>query len=332
MLRFFSLLTGDRYATLAKHGPVSHRKVIAMGTGLLLVTGLWFFIGINLGMNAFGMKPFLALALGAAMSGVVFLVDRMVLLGSGKHWCIVTTRITLALLMSILGGIGLDLYILRAEIEQTVVGMHREAQAEVVYSLGQRFAPERDQLAMGVERARQELAAAEADWRKELDGTGGTGRYGAGAVARAKERMVQERKSALDDAQQRADLLAQRVAAEQKVRTTELAKAQRATGLFDRIHAMKSYIFSDLIATVVYVLLTILLVLVELSPLVVKYGFPTTAYEQGIELANHMHCEQMKLIASKYQQHIAHYATMSVAEQGSRARLQAISEAYQGLN
>lgn len=332
MLRFFSILTGDRYATLAKHGPVSRRKVIAMGSGLLLVTGLWFFIGVNLGMNAFGMKPLGALALGASMSTVVFLVDRMVLLSSGKHWSIVSTRIALALSMSFLGGIGLDLYILRAEIEQTVVGMHREAQAEVATLLAQGFADERDALASGVERARQELAAAEADWRKELDGTGGTGRYGAGAVARAKERMVQDRKKALADAQQRADLLAQKITAEQQARTTELVKAQRKTGPFDRIHAMKSYIISDTMVLTVYVLLTILLILVELSPLVVKYGFPTTAYEQGIAAANHMHCEHMELMARKQEQFNARYAAMSVEELRSRARLKAISEAYQGLN
>ncbi|MCO5275833.1 MAG: DUF4407 domain-containing protein [Flavobacteriales bacterium] len=330
MLHFFSILTGDRYATVAKHGPVSRRKVIAMGSGLLLVTGLWFFIGFNLGMNAFGMKPFPALALGASMSAVVFLVDRMVLLSSGKHWGIVVSRIALALLMSFLGGIGLDLYILRAEIDQTVVGMHREAQAEMASSLAMGYADKQNDLALVVEHARQELAAAEAAWLKELDGTGGTGRYGAGAVARSKERLVHDRKGALADAQQRADLLSQKIAAEQLARTSTLAQAQRATGLFDRIHAMKNYIATDPLVRIVYLLLTLLLILVELSPLVVKYGFPTTAYEQGIEAANHMHCEQVRLLAHKQEQFNARSAAMSVEELRSRARLQAITEAYQG--
>ncbi len=57
MLRFFSLLTGDRHAILKTHSPASRKKVVAMGMGLLLVTGLWVFTGYNLAVNAFGFTP-----------------------------------------------------------------------------------------------------------------------------------------------------------------------------------------------------------------------------------------------------------------------------------
>jgi hypothetical protein len=332
MLRFFALLTGDRHELLQKHGPASRRKVVAMGSGLLLVTGLWIFTGFNMGSNVFGMDAAPAIGLGLGCGAVVFLVDRMLLLGVGVHWSTAATRTALAVLMSIIGSMGLDLYIMRAEIGQTLVEVHREAHAGMMEAITQRHATEQAAAEQAIAQARTELAAAERDWRNEMDGTAGSGRYGVGAVARAKGHIVQDRRKALADARQHAQQIQDRKAAEQAAKADELARAQASGGLFERVHAMHRYMVSDPLVLIAYVFLTLILVLVELSPLLMKLGLPKTAYERGIEVADQKQRERLDALATMQQRIYAQAAAMSVEEQRARARMKAISDSYYGLN
>ncbi|MCC6401940.1 MAG: DUF4407 domain-containing protein [Flavobacteriales bacterium] len=332
MLRFFALLTGDRHAVLAQHGPASRRKVVAMGSGLLLVTGLWVFTGFNLATNVFGMDVRPAVATGFVLGTVVFMVDRLFLLGMNGHRSVVATRLALALLMSIIGGIGLDLYFMRSEIEQTLIHVHQEDRTRMMEAIDHRYAQQRAKAQQATAGARMALAAAETDWRQEMDGSAGTGRYGVGAVARAKGAIVDDRKLDLAAAQAQESRLYALVAAEQQAKAAQLDSAQRKGGLFERIHAMHRYMVSSPLVLVSYLVVTIILVLFELSPLLVKLGYPKTAYEQGVELADQLEQERMNAIRIAQGRFNQRFAAMSAEEHRAQARLVAITNAYNRLS
>lgn len=332
MLRLFALLTGDRYNVIKQHGPASRKKVVAMGSGLLLVTGLWFVTGLNIGLNILSISSWSAIALAIGLGAVVLMVDRMILLGDRVKSLVAVARIVLAVGMSIFGSISLDLFILRSEIGQTLAQVHQEDHAAMLQSVRQQHEEGLRAARSAVEEASRALATAEADWKHEMDGSAGSGRYGVGTVARAKGQLVLDRKRDLEYAQERAEVLDDRIREEQRVKGAALTHAQRTGGIFERIHALHRYLHSDRMVMVGYVLLFLITLLVELSPLLAKSGFPRTAYEHEVEFTDRTQRERLDSMVSVQRQHRARITAMSAEERIARSRVQDITTAYRSMN
>ncbi len=332
MLRFLTFLTGDRYIALKKFGPASQRKVIATSTGLILVTILWFLNGFNLGLNAFEMDQTEALGLAIGMSTIVFMIDRMVLLCINGSKALVIGRVTLALLMAILGGIGLDLYVMRTEIQQTMAQIHEERRTVELNSSQARYAADLLNAENALTNTEIALANAEADWASEMDGTSGSKHYGVGSVAKAKERILIDRKSRLTAAQLDLEQLKDRLLKEQRQKVAKLDREFLTNGLFARIHAMHRYMTADRLVLISYVFLTMFFVLIELSPLLIKFGFPKTAYERAIEVEDQLERGKLDMIAASHERHNAYVSRLSLSEHNSLHRLQEISRAYNGMS
>lgn len=333
MLRFFALLTGDRYSVLRAHTPASRKKVVAIGMGLLLVTGLWVFTGYNLGVNAFGMAPSSAAITGLVLGVVAFTLDRMVLLAIGSSRLLTAMRLLIALLMAVIGGVGLDLWLLRSEIDQTLLTKHEAQAEERSIQVQSHYVDEQRKADEDVSRARIAKEGAIAAWLLEMNGhPSGTGRYGHGKVARAKEMLVKQRERELQEALARQSAL--HVIAQQK-RTEaldRLASVQEQPGLFDRLRAMHQYVFGDPLILTAYILISLVLVLLELSPLLIKLGARKTSYEEEVERADELHREHTATMALVQQQMYARQRAMGHSEREAMARLQAITAQYHGMN
>ena len=333
MLRFFALLTGDRYAVLRTHLPASRKKVVAMGMGLLLVAGLWVFTGYNLGVNAFGLGRRVALLIGLSLGVVVFSLDRMVLLASGTSKLLASARVLIALLMAVIGGVGLDLCLLRAEIDQTLLTMHEMEAKERSAQVGVHYEEEQKRADQEVAQARMAKEAAIAAWVQEMNGhPSGTGHYGHGKVAKAKEALARKREKELDEALARQAVVKHTAEQEREEALVRLASVQEVPGLFDRLRAMHQFIGKDLFVKLAYGIISLLLVLIELSPLLIKLGTPQTAYEDEAEKADRLHRERTAAMAHIQQQLYARQRNMGQTEREAMARLRAITEQYHSMN
>jgi hypothetical protein len=323
MLRFFSQLTGDSYELVRQHGPASRKKVIAMGTGLLLVSVLWLLTGFNLALNALGLTMPTALCIGAALGTAVFMLDRMIILGTGQSKFIAAIRVLLALLMAIIGGIGLDLCLLRSEIDQTLVSVHRERVEAAREAIRSAHAPEMEQAVDRVRVAREAKEAATSHWLAELNGSpNGTGRYGNGSVAKAKKGLVDLGISELQVAETELADLSKRVEKAEADELLSIKQAQLGPALFDRIHAMHRYLLSDPVVMIAYLIISFILVLFELSPLMAKWGMEVTAYESGARVADQMQREMTLLREELFRAQVARWRTMTPVERQAVSELQ----------
>ncbi len=333
MLRFFALLTGDRYVVLNQHGPASRKKVVAMGMGLLLASCLWLLSGYNLGANVLGFAPLTAIGFGCVVGGLVFAMDRIIILSVGRSLSLVVLRIVLASLLAIVGGTALDLVAFRSEIDQTLVEIHQEKTQELAAGLDAKHGSALANARAEVMLARQALTGAEQDWKDELNGSpSGSGRYGEGAVAKAKERLVQERQASVEAAVLHLkDLEADLNGAKQES-TARIAKAQATPGLIERIHALHRYISSDRAVLVGYILITLILIGFELSPLIAKMACDTTAYEAELALADQIQRERVQAIARNQLVFHARQAALSARELDALATLRAVASSHHGMN
>ncbi|MCL4283297.1 MAG: DUF4407 domain-containing protein [Flavobacteriales bacterium] len=328
MLRFYSLLTADPYDQLIKHGPVSRKKVAIMGMSLLLVAGMWTLIGAAL-FRVVAEWPWpYCIGAGFLAGLVVFSVDRMILLQSGKHWAPITIRAILSLITATLGSVGIDLLVLHKEIDQTLVVVHQEEQADLKARVQVEHNKAWTDAQQAVARTQQALHAAEQDWKAELEGSGGTQRYGAGPVARAKRQLVNQRQRDLATAQDQLARLQADIGQQQGAQLASLAAAQQGNGLFERIHALHRYVMADGFVQTGYILLFLFFFLVEVFPLIAKYGGRKTSYELEIETVDHLQQAHTRSVRTQRDKHDARVTAMSAEELRARTRLQDIQRAY----
>lgn len=329
MLRFFALLTGDRHAILLTHSPASRKKVVAMGMGLLLVTGLWIFTGYNLAVNAFDFTPTAGVFVGLVLGCVVFSLDRMILLGTSGKGLMPALRVSLAILMSLVGGVGIDFVLLHSEIDQSLASIHEGSLSESRVQVEVRYADRLNKAKVDVDQAKSDEEQAVASWVQEMNGApSGTGKYGAGKVAAAKRSLVEKQEVELQAALLGQAHVLSEMNAEVDQAMRQLKELQRSPGLFDRLHAMHRYMGKDLTVLVAYWIITLIMFLVELSPVLVKWGMGKTAYEEEIELADQLHRERSatsRILQQRLQERQRMY---SLDEHHALAQLQDITQQH----
>ena len=189
MMRFIASLTGDRASDLAKHTSHSRKKVIAIGTSLLLVSGIWFVIGYLMGSVVMGADRGTSLVLAAGLATVIFVVDRGIILVKTSPGWTLAVRVPLALLGAYLGTIGTDQAVFDADIRRVVAEMRSQRLLENERTLMLQSAPQEEVL-------REQLATATADHAEaleilnaEMDGTGRSSGYlGYGRIAHSEQR------------------------------------------------------------------------------------------------------------------------------------------------
>ncbi|MCB0809823.1 MAG: DUF4407 domain-containing protein [Flavobacteriales bacterium] len=303
MLKLFALLTNSPLAQLRAHGPVSINKVVAMGMGLLGVTLFWTAISFGIAYHLFECGVLGSLGAALFAGGFVFTIDRIIILGKGKDRLMAGVRIGLSVIIALLGGVCLDLLLLKSEVEQELVAIHQDQVTHAMDRITDRHSAELDQARERVEHAHEEAVLAESRYVAEINGSpSGSGRYGVGQVAREKGRLLRQRQEELAREQQQLTLLETQVGQEREFEKATLQERQAAPTLFQRIHAMHRYLVKDWMVLVAYLMLTLAVMVFELTPLIVKYRTPTTSFEAEVEAVDRLkHARVASLIARQEQ-------------------------------
>lgn len=295
MLRVFATLTGDRYELLRKHGPASRKKVIALGMGMLIPVAIWFGVGYAMGTKVLDKSPWFSMAMGFAAATLIFFVDRSIVLMTSPDKKTANKRMVLAILMSILGGAAVELTIFDADIQRTLVTMHREQQEELAHRVDGQYT---SQLALAhkeVQHAEERFAQALAIWQAEMNGDrSGSGKSGRGAIADAKEQVVNARRQDREAAQARLEALERDQESDKEALLSKHMKAAEHPGILEHVQALHRFVLSDLVAFLTYVFFMFVMVRLELMPLQIKRNWATTSYDIGIEVQDQIRREELE--------------------------------------
>jgi len=166
----------------------SRRHILVLGWSLLVPATVWLILGFAISYQIFNATLAGSLAAGFIASFMVFTIDRIIVLSrGGVAWIF---RLGLALALSVMGGMVAD-----------VVFFGHDISAEM---LEREIASRKS----SVDSAAAVYDTANAQYLAEVDGTGGSGRYGFGTAAEMKRdnalacyQRYQLEKKALDSLQ-----------------------------------------------------------------------------------------------------------------------------------
>lgn len=194
LLRLFSGLFGYNYEVVKAQTTVSKQKIVTLGTLVLLPIAIWFFSGFYLSYILFEVNLRGSLAIGIGLGLAILIIDRAFIVLSKENGgnSFSNFRITVALISTILGSLAMDLMIfsqdlteyrtkkLKTSREETAKQYFKENNTEVL-----RLSEERNQ-------ALADLKNAEIAYIAEVDGSSGTGKYGAGPASAAKKSKMEK--------------------------------------------------------------------------------------------------------------------------------------------
>jgi hypothetical protein len=245
----------------------------------------------------------ISILIGLVWAAVIYNLDRFIVAASGhgdgtdkikfREFSQALPRIAMACLIGFVIAKPLEIRIMKSEIdtrlEQQQADLReeymaraakvRDGQIEVVTRSKQELAEQRDKKSQQLETLRLEWNKAEEAFRQEFEGSGGTGQKGVGKVAAEKKSLLEQRKSAYEEAKLRIEPEIIELQTRIKEKNTEADKAQqeyieadsKAKRQSEQLNGLVKRIeIADEISPMASLFLTLMLIFIEVAPLIFK--------------------------------------------------------------
>jgi hypothetical protein len=285
MLKIACFITGDNYTMVANDTPASKKKIIAMAIAIALPVTIWLANGFILSRQVLKAGITSVIITSLICGTVIFVIEKLIIMAKGNGW-LTLVRISIGLIVAILGSIALDEVIFKSEIDTGMPFLKQEYTTRIEDQTTTQFNKQHNYegLENDIQQAQAKYDTALESAIKEADGTAGTKAKGVGRIATFKNKKADERKTELEN------LLKQKQALD-GMRDSVLNIAQSNAnasfdehGLLVRVKALFNLVFSDNYMLIIYLLLTALMFFFEFIVVILKLTWKKTNYERKVEL------------------------------------------------
>ena len=302
------VLTGDDYYRVARlNDPESNKKIQQLALAMLLPMLIWS-VAVYMIMFKVFHAEVLWCAIGAASVGMVlFIVERSIILSSSPGWKTIVARWSIAFCLALIGSFFIDEVIFEKDINKALIEAKTqdlEQKLTQVFESGLEQATKADEryyeqtikpLMEAVDLAEKRVLQQSKEVNEEAGGQA-SGVKGSGPATKAKKEVLASRESELKEL--RADLkdaqktnqkhVTEFIAhqnddvrnAEAELTAFKENKNIDDVGLVGRIEAMFGIFTDTILMFIFWVFFTLLFMLVEMLPLIVKGDARKTLYER----------------------------------------------------
>lgn len=280
---------------------VDNYRAMIVGA-ILLMVGIYATLAWTFFFSLVMKSLILAFICGMFAGFFILLFDRALICsisyGKKNIWAL-SFRFALALLLGIFLSQPIILKLYEPDIKREAVilidkkNQERKAELEKVYASEVQSLKQRQEFIYSSLTAKQQqMVANEEAFKKEMDGTGGTGRWGYNTVSQKKEGIYKKDLTEYDQMKQQAEPELKRINARldtiQALISTQFATSKETTnnqGFLIQAEALQSLLIKDKTHTLRnrYYLLMIILTLIELSALISKLILETKSYGRKVD-------------------------------------------------
>lgn len=265
MTNFFNTLpyriTGDNPATLAKYDVNSRKKIIQLGYMALLPVIIWFITGFLTSYNVLGSSLFVSLLVAIFCAGIVFMVERTIVMSNRISKFGVVSRSILGVLIALIGSSMLDLIIYQDDIDFKI-------KSELL-------AKNKEDLDI-----KSELVNAKtAELHNEMFGKGGTGMKGYHKASRSIEDQLNDMKKQRDNASENFDSIKKVISDPNHAQYETMKGMQGMNTIVYRHEKLFEILKSSNYEIAFYCFILFISIILEVLPLIIKKSLKDTAYE-----------------------------------------------------
>ncbi|MCC5919210.1 MAG: DUF4407 domain-containing protein [Cyclobacteriaceae bacterium] len=297
LLKYACSIFSYDYEWMKTQSMSSRMKVRNLALLLLIpvfIIGLAIFLLLHYLLEA----PFLLSIIAAVVLAFFVAVVDQSFVGMRAGFWSYCFRICFSLVIAFMGAVSLDLIVFGGDIEE-----YREnQQGALVQDVRRQYIQKNADRLTGLEEAiaDQELriAHAEADYLQEINGSGGTGKRGVGAIAARKEVLLQSKQAELQELERRLRVANQRLEAEaEEVAVAATYRSQ--SSLLSKLRDLKAVAFSDWLSMFYFGLFFMMFFLLENFFMIYKWLCPTTAGEAYIAWQDEQQHARLQQLAAQ---------------------------------
>lgn len=296
-------------------------KYESIGTTVILTAIMAFCSGGYALFTVFGSLT-ISISLGFIWGSIIFNLDRFFILTASQNksssklqfWVGAATRLSIAILLGFIVAKPLELRLFESEINQKISQQRREREREE--SRKDQDTPdvkrinkineEIDNLTREKNQASDALQKARIDAIEEIEGKGVTGKPGVGTIAKERQKNVETIEKSVTFLDSRIqDLLKEKnnLIKQQSILSvkTPQKKEWQEGSLLDRISALEALSKDDPAIAITNKLITLLLIIIEIAPVLVKILSKEGLYEKLLEkeIIDRMNQENLGKMAEK---------------------------------
>lgn len=309
-------------------GDQYHASIIGL---LLVMVGIYAVLAWTFFFQTVTDNLFLALLGGVFMGVFIVSLDRALIasLASGKaNKLSLVFRLALALLLGVFLSQPIILKLYQPEIQREAQilldqkNLERKAELEKQFTtlLGQ----EKSQILQmknELEAKENQVLIAENDFKTEMDGSAGTGKWGYSTVAKQKEKIYQKHLAEIKEmrgsfpqkiqvSENRIDSIQNYVVSEMEVYKSSTLK----TGTLLQVAALQAVLDKDETGALKnrYILLSLILILIELSALIAKLLFKMESYTKMMMLNTESELDNLMVERNINKQRLATFEELAL--------------------
>lgn len=312
-------------------------KIIGAGVAFtwLYATVAWiYFWSINIS------SIWLAIPLGILIGFGILSIDRMLIASINKKkksWIAISFRVVLALLLGAFIAQPILLWMFDKDISQEIAIVQdtkvqeKRQELQNIYTSEKVELLNRQQALLDQKSSKYAaLELAEQDYLKEIDGTGGSGKYGIAGIAREKEKAYKRAEESYQSLEESLDkettLINNRllgVDSTINAETESFRKNKLSEGFLIRVSALQSLFEKDehFALRKRYYLILIILVFFELIPIISKLYLPTGSYDERVFLQDDLELKLAEARQESLLQYHLNVNEMSVAKDQQTAQI-----------
>jgi hypothetical protein len=279
-IKLFSKLFGYEYDMVKKQPTASRQKIVTLGSLMLIPVMLWmvsgFYISRVLMECGLMTSMFVSLILGI----IICIVDRSFISTPKMKggYLLLGYRLVFALITTVLGTLALDLMIFAGDLEEYRTAHQEDAFQEIKAGFIAGKQGSLEELRATWQREKQQEAQYATSYIKEMEGTGGTGTYGRGKVAAAKEKLALE--SGLEAERIRGLLQQAEKELEQEAELYAAKITAKPSGaILSQIEDLHAYLVSRPIGELVYWVFFLFVFFLEAAFVLFKFSASKSLFE-----------------------------------------------------
>lgn len=310
MLKFYCFITGDDYQMVRNETPASKKKIGLLATSLIVPVMLWFINGYMLVNYVLDGTKLAAFATAIIVAFLIFLIERSVIMANGNKF-ITVFRVTLGLIVALLGSISIDEVIFKDDIDYQVSLNKQEKIKSELAKVNAEFKPQIDDQTREKDKAFNIWQSSLYDVKQEAKGgQGSSGKSGFGRITKLNLQVAKEQKKEFLEENIKLEVIKRNantklIEAEKHINTT-----YKENSLLIRIKAMFDLILSDRWMLAIYILFTTFLFCLEFLVVILKLNLQKTNYERKVELIDHIGNDRMERISQRDNKHFDPVVTL----------------------
>ena len=263
-------------------------------------------------------SPFVYVLLGIFMGGFVLSIDRVLISSINKaknNIVAIVLRIVMALCIGAFLAQPIILFIFSSDVDREIPLLLDKKLAEKKVEIEKVYQSRKEELLTDKKRLETELKdkndlaiQKQNEYLKEIDGTGGSGKYGIGGIAEAKKNSFQIIQSDLEKTQASTNKELEKITMEldeinKKVTKSvaDFEKTLDGKGFLIKKEALESLFEKDKTHGLQnqYYLLTVILTLFELIPIISKLFLSYGAYDTKVALREDLEMKTAEIRSEK---------------------------------